>query len=181
MIRRTIPAILSIAAIGFAVGAVGDADDAADHYKIVAHYRGEDRGDLAVLSELRKAGSELSLPTTIVFYVYVPTHHDAEAAAQTLCDDGFDSVVADPLGKLDDGSRSDDWGVIGLVTAVPAISFFRHTRPIFDALAARYKGSFDGWEAAIQSRATEGLPDSEAEALRSRLFCRRSPARAMPS
>jgi regulator of RNase E activity RraB len=103
-----------------------------------------------VIAELRKAGSDVSRPTNIRHYLYVPTQRQAKEAATTLRAHGYTVAVHEPLGKLSDGSVSKDWAVIAEVTGVPSLQTFRKSRPLFNQLAAKYHGNYDGWEAAVQ-------------------------------
>ncbi|MBV8368430.1 MAG: ribonuclease E inhibitor RraB [Candidatus Eremiobacteraeota bacterium] len=112
--------------------------------------RGTDAADRAVIAALRKAGSDVSRPTNIRHYFYMPTEREAGAVALTLRAYGYHAWVEAPLGKLSDGRAYNDWAVIAEKTAVPSLQTFRDTRPIFDELVVKYHGRYDGWEAQLQ-------------------------------
>jgi hypothetical protein len=122
-----------------------------------------ERGDLAVLSELRKHGSDLTQPTNVIYYSYIPAERDARSAAEALCHRGFYAMVSEPLGVLSDGTRSDDFCVIALAKATPTSAYFRSMRSIFDKLARQYGGTYDGWEAAIVKTGDRSVPDDNAK------------------
>ena len=107
-------------------------------------------GDQAVLEKLRAAGSDLSKPTDIVFYLYIPAHSDALACVRKLDKIGFRSEADTPLGKLDDGITENRWSVISHITAVPTLKTVHRAAMIMTQLAHRYGGEYDGWEAAVE-------------------------------
>jgi Regulator of ribonuclease activity B len=108
-----------------------------------------DVADRAVIEQLRLSGANLARPTEIVHYLYIPSRRDALVAAIVLQRRGFDADVREPLGKLSDGTSSNDYGVIAKTHVVPSLQNLRKTRPLFDGLAKRYGGTYDGWEAAV--------------------------------
>jgi hypothetical protein len=108
-----------------------------------------DLADRAVIELLRRSGANLARPTEIVHYLYIPSRRDALAAAIVLQRGGFDAGVREPLGKLSDGTSSNDFGVIAKTHVVPSLQNLRKTRPLFDGLAKKYSGRYDGWEAAV--------------------------------
>jgi Regulator of ribonuclease activity B len=109
----------------------------------------DDQNDRAVLSALRASGSDLTKPTDMVFYLYVPSRRDAQAAAAELHSKGFTSEVDNPLGRLADGSYEWRYSVIAHVDAVPSAETLRRYRALYKRLAKRFKGQYDGWEAAV--------------------------------
>jgi rhodanese-related sulfurtransferase len=105
-------------------------------------------GDQLVLSALKKAGSDLDKPTDIRFYLYIPALNDAQHAARILREDGFKVEVRAPLGALPDGSVERRYSVIANAQRVPSSRNIRSARILFQDLALRYRGEYDGWEAA---------------------------------
>jgi rhodanese-related sulfurtransferase len=106
-------------------------------------------GDQLVLSELKKAGSDLNKPTDIRFYLYIPVLNDAKHAAQILLEDGFKVEVRAPLGPLPDGSVERRYSVVANAQRVPSSHNIRFARNLFQGLALRFRGDYDGWEAAV--------------------------------
>jgi hypothetical protein len=111
--------------------------------------RETDREDELVLQQLREHGADVSQPTAIRHYLYVPTHAEAELAVAELTARGFAAVLTPPLGALGDGTTSTDWGVVATETAAPSIEHVRATRAVFARLATKFGGTYDGWEAAV--------------------------------
>ena len=107
-------------------------------------------GDENVLKQLHNHGSDLSKPTHIVFYLYVPDEHDANAASAQLQSQGFRAEVDTPLGRLSDGTIETRWSVVSHLTAIPTLKAIYSASAAMTNLANRYNGEFDGWEAAIQ-------------------------------
>lgn len=106
--------------------------------------------DQAVLAQMKAAGDDLSKPTDIVFYLYIPSHADALASASTLRNEGFKSTVDFPLGKLSDGTTENRWSVISHLSAVPTLKTIHRAAATMTALARRYHGDYDGWEAEVE-------------------------------
>jgi hypothetical protein len=106
-------------------------------------------GDEDVLRALASAGSNLTKPTDIVFYLYVPTREDADRCYCTLWENGFRTRVSIPLGALPDGTSEHRWSVISNLDAVPTSVTIGEARKLMEELARDCGGEFDGWEAAI--------------------------------
>jgi rhodanese-related sulfurtransferase len=106
-------------------------------------------GDQFVLSELKKAGFDLNKPTDIRFYLYIPALNDAQHAAQILREEGFNVEVRAPLGPLPDGSVERRYSVVANAQRVPSSNNIRLARNVFQGLALRFGGDYDGWEAAV--------------------------------
>jgi|HubBroStandDraft_6_1064221.scaffolds.fasta_scaffold203746_2 rhodanese-related sulfurtransferase len=141
--------LLIACAIGLWV-AVAFRRDAGQHVRMLKQSIGTgSAGDELVLSELKKAGSDLNKPTDIRFYLYIPALNDAQRAARTLREHGFKVEVRAPLGPLPDGSVERRYSVVANAQRVPSSNNTRMARNLFQGLALRYRGEYDGWEAAI--------------------------------
>jgi len=103
--------------------------------------------DDLVLAQLRKMGSDLSKPTDVRFYLYVPGEQNAQQAAAVLRKHAFKVHVHEPLGELDDGTYESRYSVIANMTQVPTPETLARDRTLFESLASRFKGEYDGWEA----------------------------------
>ena len=99
--------------------------------------------DQQTLERLRTAGSDLSKAHTLQFYLYVPSQQDAKAAATTLQENDFDTVV-----KW--GADGKNWLCLAQKTMTPTIENLTEARQTFKTLATRYRGEYDGWEAAVE-------------------------------
>lgn len=104
-----------------------------------------DAADQATLDQLRTAGSNLAKPTEIRHYLYVPNQKVANLAAKDLSSQGYTVTVetsADP-------QPGQEWLDLATRTVLPRMEYLRASRASFAALAAKYGGVYDGWEAAV--------------------------------
>jgi hypothetical protein len=111
----------------------------------------DDANDEIVLLELQKRGSDLSKPTDIVFYLYIPSLRNARSSVRELDRDGLSAHYEQPLGRLSDGSFERRYSVVAHARATPTIEHIRAYRTIFKSLARRFSGEYDGWEAAVST------------------------------
>lgn len=109
----------------------------------------EDENDRAVLDHLRESGSYLTKATDVVFYLYIAASKDARTAASILEQNGFVAEVQAPLGKLPDGSYESRYSIVAHIDEVPSLENIRTARILYEGLAKRYNGEYDGWEAAV--------------------------------
>jgi hypothetical protein len=105
--------------------------------------------DQAVLDGLAGDGADLSKPTELVFYLYLPERIDAENCADSLRDYGFRAVVHRPLGRLGNGTTEERWSVVVRLNNRPEREFIQSVSATMEEQAQKYRGEFDGWEAAI--------------------------------
>jgi hypothetical protein len=105
--------------------------------------------DEAVLHALAAAGSDLTKPTDIVFYLHVPTREDANRCYVALWNLGYRARASAPLGRLPDGTNESRWSVVSHFDAVPTLTALRKSREIMNELARECGGEYDGWEAAV--------------------------------
>jgi regulator of RNase E activity RraB len=99
--------------------------------------------DKQVLEQLRSAGSDLSKPHHIDFYLYLPSQTDAEAAAAALRPLGYSVTVQEGVNGI-------NWLCLAARTMLPTTQELSDARVVFKRLALRYGGVYDGWDAAIQ-------------------------------
>jgi hypothetical protein len=105
--------------------------------------------DVHALSTLLSNGANLAKQTTITHYLYVPELGDARTAVDALERRGFTVVLERPLGAAPGSAVRTDWAVVASRPETPTIEHVRAARIVFEALARRYHGSYDGWEAAV--------------------------------
>jgi len=99
--------------------------------------------DSAVLDQLRAAGSNLAKPHRIAFYLYLPSKPEADAAEAELRSMGYSVEVRK-------GPDDIHWLCLATRTMVPTVQGLTDARVVFKGLAQRYKGAYDGWQAAIE-------------------------------
>ncbi|NIN72408.1 MAG: hypothetical protein GTO46_10930 [Gemmatimonadetes bacterium] len=98
--------------------------------------------DSQTLTALRDAGSDLSKPHPIEFYLYFPAKTDADHVGVQLQEEGFDVTV-----RL--GAEEVNWLVLAQSTMVPEQRILVELRNKFEALADSLGGEYDGWEAMV--------------------------------
>ncbi|MGD2217857.1 MAG: ribonuclease E inhibitor RraB [Gemmatimonadales bacterium] len=98
--------------------------------------------DSQALIALRNAGSVLSKPHPIEFYLYFPARTDANDVGVRLRQEGFDVAVRV-------GADDVNWLVLAKTTMVPEHRLLLELRSRFEALADSLGGEYDGWEAMV--------------------------------
>jgi regulator of RNase E activity RraB len=95
-------------------------------------------GDALVLAQLKKAGSDLSKPHSIEFFVYLPTQEAAQKAAEQIRSKGFDV-------KVDRAAQGPNWLCFATKSMVPELAAIEAIRSDFDGIARLLGGEYDGW------------------------------------
>jgi Regulator of ribonuclease activity B len=94
--------------------------------------------DAAVLAALKRAGSDLSKPHPIEFFLYLPAEGAASTVAAHLTAQGFDA-------KVDRGADNAAWLCLATKSIVPDLATLEAIRLEFDGLAGPLGGEYDGW------------------------------------
>ena len=102
----------------------------------------QDSADGAVLDQLRAAGSDLSKPHRLEFYLYVPSEEAASRVASALSREGFQVDV--PTAAIGPG-----WLALASKTLVPSSQALTRIRQLLSKLASVEGGEYDGWEAQV--------------------------------
>jgi hypothetical protein len=142
--------VVIVAAIAIAVGGVRRRRPGAAVPKAAAvtpTYEVDD--DRVALIQLRAAGADLSRPTELRHYLYLPTRAQAEQATAELVARGFVPEVRTPRGLQPDGHVETDWAVVAVETHVPSPEHLHAARVLFARLATTFGGSYDGWDAGV--------------------------------
>lgn len=100
--------------------------------------RAQQRVDAQVIDQLRNAGSDLSKPHPIDFFLYAPTQEAAERLAAKVRALNFEA-------KVEPAAQGAQWAVLATRTMVPNESALVAIRKQFDAMTAAEKGAYDGW------------------------------------
>jgi len=98
--------------------------------------------DDAVIEQLRLAGSDLSKPHPIDFYLYAPTQESAERIAGVLSHQGFTV-------KVEHAATGSEWLALATKKVMPTSAALADLRRDLTAIALREHGDYDGWEAPI--------------------------------
>ncbi|MDQ3010202.1 MAG: ribonuclease E inhibitor RraB [Acidobacteriota bacterium] len=99
--------------------------------------------DRVVLQQLREAGSDLSKPHQIEFYLYFPTEEAAGKAAGKLEAEGFEGEMR----RAPDLTR---WMCLVTQQMVPELSKIAALKRRLAKLAQESGGDYDGWETNIE-------------------------------
>jgi hypothetical protein len=99
--------------------------------------------DERTLAALAEAGSDLSKPTEVNFYLYLPTEGHARSAADVAQNEGYSAEVRPPL----EGYTT--WLCLLSRVMIPRRADLEGARRRLEALAESLGGEFDGWEAAV--------------------------------
>lgn len=101
--------------------------------------------DLAVVGQLLNHGADLSEPRHALYFLYFGTEAAATEAAGRAAERGFEVDVREPLPEY-----PDQWSLIcqmhDVVLDLPTV---REHGDLFEDLAARGGGEYDGWEASV--------------------------------
>jgi len=124
---------IALPVVAFAVGALSYSRGSS----------GQMSPDAQVIQQLREAGSDLSVPHPIDFYLYLPSREAADRVASKL------RATAYEIKKLDRAALGPDWLVLAGKTLIPSESELVKMRQELESLATAEGGEYDGWEAPI--------------------------------
>ncbi|MEP7337784.1 MAG: ribonuclease E inhibitor RraB [Acidobacteriota bacterium] len=99
--------------------------------------------DRVVLQQLREAGSDLSKPHQIEFYLYFTTEEAAGKAAEKLEAEGFEGEMR----RAPDLTR---WMCLVYQQMVPELSKIAALKRRLGKLAQEFGGEYDGWETNVE-------------------------------
>ncbi len=100
--------------------------------------------DAGAITALVCAGADLSEPRLVMHYLYVLSEDTAYLAASELSTAGWYVEIAGPEGG------EDDWLVLAQdLAAVVTECSLRQNRMLFEDLADRLVGEYEGWEASV--------------------------------
>ena len=94
--------------------------------------------DSQVIAQLRMAGSDLSKPHPIEFFLYVPTREAAERVGSRLRALNFEANVTP-------AAQGPEWLVLATKLMRPEKAELVRLRKVFGELVAAEKGQYDGW------------------------------------
>jgi hypothetical protein len=98
--------------------------------------------DQQFLNQLREAGSDLSKPHPLEFYLYFPAEEAAHRAAERIADDGFSVEVK----KAAQGSA---WMCYVTKRMAPKRAEITAIGKRFRSLAREFGGEYDGWATEV--------------------------------
>ena len=102
--------------------------------------------DLLVLGQLMQQGADLTQPRHALYFLYFTDRNQAEAGAEEARKVGYTCEVRDPLAE-----QPDQWSLVcERHDAVLDPNGVIAADNLFQGIADRLGGDFDGWEAAAQ-------------------------------
>jgi hypothetical protein len=102
--------------------------------------------DIAILGQMVKQGANLKEPRHAVYYLYFKSPENAVNAVADGGAAGYSCEVRDPL-----PGYPGQWSVVcELPDAVLDVAGARRADDLFQEIADRLAGEFDGWEASLQ-------------------------------
>ena len=99
-------------------------------------------GDLKVIQQLQREGSDLTKAYSIEFFLYFPSEQAARSAADGVRATGFNT-------KVEPSAYDQNWLCLATRDLVPTHEALHGIRIQFEELAARLGGEYDGWGAQI--------------------------------
>lgn len=99
-------------------------------------------GDRRTLEALRDAGADLTRPTEVSFYLYLPTEQAARRAAEQ-------GATPELRGTVRVGADGTAWLCLLTGEMVPTEASIRAASTRLELLASSLGGEYDGWEAAV--------------------------------
>jgi len=100
--------------------------------------------DEQVIVQLQKAGSNLSLPHKIEFFLYFPTQQAAEESASKVVSKGFQVEVKN-------AATGSEWLCLATKKMIPSLQNLQEIRVYFDKLTASLGGNYDGWGTEVEN------------------------------
>lgn len=107
---------------------------------IFSRWRKKEEPDLdrVVLDQLEQAGSDLSKPHDVDFFLYFPSEQAANEAAKEI------NLEVDNL-NVELGADDVNWLCFGTKSVVPELDELLRLRIRFNEIANKYDGMYDGW------------------------------------
>ena len=95
--------------------------------------------DQLQIEQLSKAGVDMSKPQAMAFTLHFSDAHNLAEACVSIYEKKFDVESIRP-------EKADEkWTCIARKTMLPELKVLRKIRKDFEAIAAKNKGSYDGW------------------------------------
>jgi len=100
-------------------------------------------GDAQVVAQLRKAGSDLSKPHPVEFFMYFPSEIGAKHVSDKLNSIGFNAETKPAA------SGNLPWLTLATRSMVPEVAELERLRTVLSELSASEQGTYDGWGTPI--------------------------------
>jgi hypothetical protein len=101
--------------------------------------------DIALMGQMIQQGADLSQPRHALYYLYFKSPEAAQAGATEGREAGYSCEVRDPLPEY-----PGQWSLVcERQDAMLDIDGVRAADDLFQGIADKHAGDFDGWEAAV--------------------------------
>jgi regulator of RNase E activity RraB len=110
-------------------------------------------GDRCVLAALQQAGSNMFKPAHTIHFLYFKSIDAANSAACELQKAGYQNLRVDPAPPKSFWNRlfgPREFSCIAETHAIPTEAGVFATTDRMNALAQKYGGNYDGWEASVE-------------------------------
>ena len=94
------------------------------------------------VKQLAEAGSDVTKPHPIKFFLYFDDRNKADGAVMRLLDEGFEELTVE-------SGNGGGWLVLISRTMIPKASRLEELRSIFQEICFIYDGVYDGWETPL--------------------------------
>ena len=111
-------------------------------------------GDRQVLAAMASHGADLSKPAHTIHYLYFQSLDGAQAAAHELTTAGFENLRVHRAPSTSIWQKlfgPKEFSCIAETRAIPQESAVFATTDRMNAIATKYGGTYDGWEASIET------------------------------
>jgi regulator of ribonuclease activity B len=101
--------------------------------------------DIALLGQLMKQGADLTKPRHALYFLYFASPDAAASGADDAQGEGYSCSVGDPL-----PATPGQWSLVcERHDTVLDLAAVRRSDDLFQGIADRFGGEFDGWEASV--------------------------------
>ena len=101
--------------------------------------------DIALLGQMMSMGADLTTPRHALYYLYFESQEIPSAAAEEGRAGGYTCEVREPL-----PNNNGQWSLVcERPDALLDIEGVKAADDLFQGIADRHRGDFDGWEAAV--------------------------------
>ena len=98
--------------------------------------------DLMGVRQLAEAGSDVTKPHPIKFFLYFNDRNKADGAVLRLLDEGFEDLTVQ-------SENGGGWLLLISRTMIPKASRLKELRSMFQEICFIYDGEYDGWETPL--------------------------------
>ena len=99
--------------------------------------------DALVIENLVSAGSDISKPHNIDFFMFMPSKSKAKLAAAEMAQLGY------TIASLDRASGQSQWQIHATRVMAPQLEAMTATTRALEAIAAKHGGDYDGWGTGV--------------------------------